>query len=78
MANDMLLTVQFETLGDYIHLLRELCMRLNVFGKRAVIFLAAAVSDFFIPESKMAEHKIQSAQGGINLYLNLCQNFWAK
>ena len=75
MANDMLLTVQFETLGDYIHLLRELCMRLNVFGKHAVIFLAAAVSDFFIPESKMAEHKIQSAQGGINLYLEPVPKF---
>ena len=34
-ANDMLLTVQFETLGDY-YTSRELCMRLNVFGMRDI------------------------------------------
>ena len=75
MAKGMLLTVQFETLGDYIHLLRELCMRLKIFGKRAIIFLAAAVSDFYIPESQMAEHKIQSAQGGLKLNLEPVPKF---
>ena len=31
-------------------------------GARAVFYLAAAVSDFYIPESKMTEHKIQSRE----------------
>ena len=33
-------------------------------GSRAVFYLAAAVSDFCIPEDKMAEHKIQSRDIG--------------
>ena len=29
--------------------------------KSAIIYLAAAVSDFYIPEAELAVHKIQSA-----------------
>lgn len=29
-------------------------------GNEALFYLAAAVSDFFVPPSRMAEHKIQS------------------
>ncbi|KAG0008691.1 hypothetical protein BGZ82_004501, partial [Podila clonocystis] len=33
----------------------------------AMYYLAAAVSDFFIPQEKMSEHKIQSGDGLLNL-----------
>ena len=35
-----------------------------------MLYLAAAVSDFFIPWSAMAEHKIQSTDGGLHLILD--------
>ena len=78
-------TVEFKSLGDYIHLLRMISMSLNIYKKNAIIFLAAAVSDFYIPASKMAEHKIQSADGGLHLdleqvpkFLGEIKNSWAK
>ena len=39
-------------------------------GSRALIYLAAAVSDFYVPSAEMAEHKIQSSNGvGLTLEL---------
>ena len=36
-------------------------------GSTALFYLAAAVSDFFLPRDKLSEHKIQSSQGnGVN------------
>jgi hypothetical protein len=35
----------------------------------AMFYLAAAVSDFYVPKSKRSEHKIQSAGGGLTLEL---------
>lgn len=44
---------------------------LNVFvvhlGSRAMFYLAAAVSDFYIPASEMPEHKIQSSNGPLQV-----------
>ncbi len=44
---------------------------LRPFGRRAAFYLAAAVSDFYIPWSSMVEHKIQSADMGNGLSLHL-------
>jgi phosphopantothenate-cysteine ligase len=38
-------------------------------GKRAALYLAAAVADFYIPLSQMATDKIQSSDGGLSLSL---------
>ncbi|KAJ1549767.1 hypothetical protein HK096_010564 [Nowakowskiella sp. JEL0078] len=43
---------------------------MSVLGETAMFYLAAAVSDFFIPEKKMVEHKIQSSGGGLSLELD--------
>lgn len=38
-------------------------------GRSALLYLAAAVSDFYLPESQLAEHKIQSDEGTLTLRL---------
>lgn len=52
--------VEFETLIDYVHLLRESCQALKGFGCSAMICLAAAVSDFYVPQAEMSTNKLQS------------------
>ncbi|XP_070174764.1 phosphopantothenate--cysteine ligase-like isoform X2 [Littorina saxatilis] len=66
-----LLLVSFTSLGDYLHLLRETSRALQPLKSRAMLYLAAAVSDFHIPANMMPEHKIQSANGPLQLSLQL-------
>ena len=58
-----LLVLEFEALASYMFQLRAACGALARagLGPRAMVFLAAAVSDFHVPHAKMARHKIQSA-----------------
>ncbi|CAL8103185.1 unnamed protein product [Orchesella dallaii] len=68
---DSILYISFESLGDYLWYLKGISSELNKrVGYRAVIYLAAAVSDFYVPKSEMPEHKIQSdVKPTINLAL---------
>jgi hypothetical protein len=50
----MLLSFPFESVHDYLELLEAATKQLGPFGKRACIFLAAAVSDFYIPREKVS------------------------
>lgn len=52
-----LLSVPFVSVHEYLHLLRGLAVMMNT--PRAMIYACAAVSDFFVPVSKMEKHKIQ-------------------
>ena len=54
------LEIAFVTVQEYLDGLDNLVTLTSGLGSRAVFYLAAAVSDFYIPEDKMAEHKIQS------------------
>ena len=54
------LEIAFVTVQEYLDGLDHLVTLTSGLGSRAVFYLAAAVSDFYIPEDKMAEHKIQS------------------
>lgn len=56
-----ILTVPFTTLIEYMWLLRGSCMLMDT--KYFLLYLAAAVSDFYIPPNEMAEHKVQSHDG---------------
>ncbi len=67
----MLLEIPFTTLSDYLWLLRASCEALSPFGSKAMLYLAAAVSDFYIPASSMAEHKLQSSEGAPDVKLSL-------
>lgn len=67
---DRLLPMQFTTLFDYLFLLRETSKGLRAAGSAALVFLAAAVSDFYVPEHEMASDKIQSrAHDGLTVQL---------
>ncbi|KAJ2834642.1 Phosphopantothenate--cysteine ligase cab2 [Coemansia furcata] len=70
-----LLMVNFTTLSDYLFLLREVSLLVASLGPRVMFYLAAAVSDFFIPSHSMSEHKIQSAGGDLTLRMNQVPKF---
>lgn len=59
--NNMLLLLPFTTITDYLWNLREIARLMRPLGSKSLFYLAAAVSDFFIPRNRMAEHKIQSS-----------------
>eukprot|EP00271_Cylindrocystis_brebissonii_P005425 TRINITY_DN17457_c0_g1_i2.p1 TRINITY_DN17457_c0_g1~~TRINITY_DN17457_c0_g1_i2.p1 ORF type:complete len:208 (-),score=39.66 TRINITY_DN17457_c0_g1_i2:197-820(-) len=64
-----LLRLQFTTLFEYLQLLRLVAEGLQLLGRRALVYLAAAVSDFYVPWSSLGEHKIQSAGGPLDMHL---------
>ena len=66
-----LLRVSFETLFEYLTYLRAIAGALRPLGADAALYLAAAVSDFYIPFALMATHKIQSAAVADTLTLTL-------
>ena len=66
-----LLTVDFTTLNDYLFLLKAASEQLNKTASPAMFYLAAAVSDFYIPPEEMPEHKIQSSNGPLNIHLQM-------
>lgn len=68
---DRLLEVPFETVHEYLFLLRSGARATATIGSRATLVLAAAVSDFYVPESELAEHKIQSRGGASGLDIHL-------
>lgn len=56
-----LLQLTFTTLSEYLYLLRSACQALAPLENRALLYLAAAVSDFYIPPNEMSVHKISSS-----------------
>ena len=62
--NRLLLLLSFTTVNEYLFELRSLATLMQPLGPRALFYLAAAVSDFFIPRDRMEEHKIQSTEAG--------------
>ncbi|XP_045885053.1 phosphopantothenate--cysteine ligase isoform X1 [Micropterus dolomieu] len=67
----LLLPIEFSTLSEYLHLLKAAAQALSTIGSKAMFYLAAAVSDFYIPASEMPEHKIQSSNGPLQLSMNM-------
>lgn len=55
--SQMILYVSFTSVVDYMWLLRAACECLAAFEERAVLYLAAAVSDFYIPQDMMVSRK---------------------
>ncbi|KAM9759064.1 phosphopantothenate--cysteine ligase [Menidia menidia] len=67
----LLLPIEFSTLSEYLHLLKVAAQALSSLGSKAMFYLAAAVSDFYIPASDMPEHKIQSSDGPLQLSMKM-------
>uniref|UniRef100_A0A803NNE1 DNA/pantothenate metabolism flavoprotein C-terminal domain-containing protein n=1 Tax=Cannabis sativa TaxID=3483 RepID=A0A803NNE1_CANSA len=64
-----LLKLPFTTIFEYLQMLRMIALSTSNLGPNAMFYLAAAVSDFYVPWQSMAEHKIQSASGPLNMQL---------
>ncbi|XP_076034967.1 phosphopantothenoylcysteine synthetase isoform X2 [Oratosquilla oratoria] len=61
----------FTTLSNYLWLLRAATQSLQKLAPTSLLYLAAAVSDFYIPQEMMTEHKIQSSSGPLTVTLQL-------
>ncbi|KNC47318.1 phosphopantothenate-cysteine ligase [Thecamonas trahens ATCC 50062] len=68
-ASGMLLEIPFVTVEDYLWLLRRVAQCVESLGARAMMYLAAAVSDYYVPTAAMPEHKIQSSAEALVLEL---------
>ncbi|NWH74476.1 PPCS ligase, partial [Piaya cayana] len=66
-----LLAIEFTSLTEYLALLRAAARALAPFGSSVMFYLAAAVSDFYIPASEMPEHKIQSTEGPLQITMKM-------
>ncbi|KAL8770214.1 MAG: hypothetical protein Q9209_004056 [Squamulea sp. 1 TL-2023] len=62
--SNTLLLLPFTTITEYLWALKEIAVLMRSLGPTGLFFLAAAVSDFFVPKDRMAEHKIQSSNEG--------------
>jgi phosphopantothenate-cysteine ligase len=47
-----LLSVDFQTINEYLWLLKGISGAMSPLGRRGMFYLAAAVSDFFLPEDR--------------------------
>ncbi|CAO2834452.1 unnamed protein product [Amaranthus hypochondriacus] len=65
----ILLKIPFTTIFEYLQLLQMIAIALRDLGPHAMFYLAAAVSDFYVPWETMEEHKIQSAAGPLDMRL---------
>ncbi|TVU29562.1 hypothetical protein EJB05_21134, partial [Eragrostis curvula] len=79
-----LLKIPFTTIFEYLQLLKMVATSMSSVGLYGMFYLAAAVSDFYVPWDSMAKHKIQSAGGPLDMRLNqvpkmlsVLRNQWA-
>ncbi|KAL8697219.1 MAG: hypothetical protein Q9224_002421 [Gallowayella concinna] len=60
--SNKLLLLPFTTITEYLWALKEIAVLIRPLGSKGLFYLAAAVSDFFVPKNRMVEHKIQSSE----------------
>jgi len=60
-SSKKLLKVPFTSVREYLFLLRDISCALAARGPEVIFYLAAAVSDFYIPISKMVLVPLGSA-----------------
>lgn len=69
MKNHKLIKIPFTTVSEYLFLLRMISLCCKSMSRKVLFYLAAAVSDFYIPDSKIVKHKIHS-KDGLDLHLD--------
>lgn len=72
-----LLLLPYTTVTQYLFSLRSIAMTMSKMhvDTRCVFYLAAAVSDFFMPQSRLPTHKIQSSGGELVVNLDPVPKF---
>ncbi|KAL7245751.1 hypothetical protein ACSBR2_000980 [Camellia fascicularis] len=80
----LLLKLPFTTIFEYLQILQLIAMSMRNLQTRAMFYLAAAASDFYVSWKSMVEHKIQSASGPLDMQLvqvpktlSMLRNDWA-
>ncbi|KDO43119.1 hypothetical protein CISIN_1g021381mg [Citrus sinensis] len=68
-AGGLLLKLPFTTIFEYLQMLQMIAVSSRSLGPCSMFYLAAAVSDFYVPWKSMAEHKIQSGSGPLDMQL---------
>ncbi|ANM70352.1 phosphopantothenate-cysteine ligase-like protein [Arabidopsis thaliana] len=68
-AEGSLLKLPFSTIYEYLQMLRLIAEALKDVGPCSMFYLAAAVSDFYVPWKSMTEHKIESGSGPLDIRL---------
>lgn len=68
-ASNSLLSLPFTSVDEYFFLLKTVAESVASWHERVLFYLAAAVSDFYIPQHELSEHKIQSRAGPLTLTL---------
>jgi phosphopantothenate-cysteine ligase len=71
MEEGRLLTISFRSVEQYLAKLQLCAESLRHCNSLALVYLAAAVSDFYIPSAEKSEHKIQSSSMQDGLVLKL-------
>ena len=64
---NMLLLLPFVSISDYLHELRSVAQLMRPLGPRGLLYLAAAVSDFFVPvrpQPPLTCYPVHAADGG--------------
>lgn len=64
-----LLHLPYTTLFEYLEILRIVSLSSRQLQRHCMFYLAAAVSDFYVPWNSMVEHKIQSGVGPMAMEL---------
>ncbi|XP_076655865.1 phosphopantothenoylcysteine synthetase [Halictus rubicundus] len=62
LSQKKLLYLTFTTISEYLWLLRSACQALACLKDKAIFYLAAAASDFYIPSNELSVHKIPSTR----------------
>lgn len=73
-TKDRLLNIDFVELADYIHYLHLISIIIRQLAPKSIFYLAAAVSDFYVPPSNLSTHKIESGEP-LRLTLELVPKF---
>ena len=60
--DNQLLLLPYTSITEYLWSLKEIATLMRPLGSKALFYLAAAVSDFFLPKDRLSEHKIQSSE----------------
>ncbi|XP_048602630.1 phosphopantothenate--cysteine ligase 2 isoform X1 [Brassica napus] len=68
-AESRLLKLSFTTIYEYLQMLQLIATALKDVGPCSMFYLAAAVSDFYVPWKSMTEHKIESGSGPLDIRL---------
>ncbi|KAI4307338.1 hypothetical protein L6164_030538 [Bauhinia variegata] len=68
-ADGLLLKLPFRTIFEYLQMLQMIAISMRSLGPCAMFYLAAAVSDYYVPWKDMVEHKIQSGSPLLDVQL---------